>query len=477
MKRIVQSISILIILLALSLMYFHNKDVYSLEKKPVTTTMYRDFQVTVETLGTLHTINSYLISSQIKGPGAKIIFLAPDGYPVKQGDVLVRSDPIAFEESIAEYTAQIDDLAAAVEASRQMLEWEKLEVSQQISTTQYNLKIASLDQQRLIQGDGPMTLAQYGEERDKAQLELKRYLDYATDLEKLEADGYSNPAELRRIRENIGVYRDQFNSLSRRYSSYKDFVLPSLVESAKAKVQNGELALQQTKKAGVHKIARAKATLQQVGAKLKKAKTTLVRAKSELDKTIIRAPFDGLLIHYETFRNGEMRSPREGDTVIINQPILYLPDISKLIVKSKVREIDLHKIAVGQEATISVEAYPNTIYPGKVSFIGALAEKRSNYNTGEKYFQIHFSLNATDGRLRPGMTTRVAIKTADLHRVLSLPVEAVFRDTSGSYCYLHSEEKIVKKRVQTRHSNDQFVEVVNGLNVGDMVSLVRSEER
>lgn len=472
MKRLFLFIAALTLLMLSIPSFFQRNEVDSVDNIPLTSIKHRDFQITVETLGTLHAINSHMVSSQIKGQGAKIIFLAPDGYPVIKGDILVRFDPTTFEESIAEHSAQIEDLTAGVEAAKELLEWEKTEVGQQITTAGYNLKIARLDQERLVQGEGPMTLAQYREERDKAQLELKRYQDYAKDLEKLAKDGYNNPAELRRVRDNITVYKEKFSGHSRRYTSYQEFVLPSMIESAKAKVQNAELSLQQTKQAGVHKIARAKATLQQVSAKLKKAKSTLIRAESELDKTVVRAPFDGLLIHYETFRNGEKRAPREGDTVIINQPILYLPDITNLIVKSKIREIDLHKITVGQSVTITVEAYPNTRYQGKVSFIGALAEKRSGGDTGEKYFQIQCSLDTTDDSLRPGMTTRVEIQTADLHHVLALPVEAVFQDSAGPFCYLHADNKITMQRLQTGHSNEDFVEIINGLEAGMQVSMV-----
>ncbi len=473
MKRLIFSVAILTLLIFSLPLFSEEKEGDATETIPLTSPRHRDFQITVETLGTLHAVNSHIISSQIKGQGAKIIFLAPDGYPVKKGDILIRFDPTVFEESIAEHTAQIDDLSAGVEAARELLEWEKTEVGQQIATAKYNLKVARLEEQRLIQGEGPMTLAQYREERDKSQLELKRYQDYVKDLEKLAKEGYNNPAELSRVRDNITAVKEKAASHARRYTSYEDFVLPSMIESAKAKVQNAELILQQSKKAGVHKVARAHATLQQVIAKVKKAKSTLVQGESELDKTIIRAPYDGLLIHYEAFRNGEKRTPREGDTVIINQPILYLPDISNLIVKSKIREIDLHKITIGQSVTITIEAYPNTRYEGKVSFIGALAEKSNGGNTGEKYFQIQCSLDSTDDRLRPGMTTRLEIQTADLHDVLALPIEAVFQDSEGAFCYLHTNNQISRQRLQTGHSNEKYVEILSGLKAGMHVSMVR----
>ncbi|MFW2367176.1 MAG: hypothetical protein ACN4GW_12210, partial [Desulforhopalus sp.] len=138
MKRFTPLFAFFALLIPVGLFFFPKEEVFSLEKLSLAEATYRDFQVDIETLGTLQAINSYLVSSQIRGPGAKIIFLAPDGYPVKKGDILVRFDPTVFEESISEHSAQIDDLSAAVEASRELLEWEKTEVGQQIATAEYN---------------------------------------------------------------------------------------------------------------------------------------------------------------------------------------------------------------------------------------------------------------------------------------------------------------------------------------------------
>ncbi len=61
--------------------------------------------------------------------------------------------------------------------------------------------------------------------------------------------------------------------------------------------------------------------------------------------------------------------------MIQNQPLLYLPDISAMIVKTQVREIDLHKLVKNQECKVQVDAYPDSVLEGQVAFIGALASE------------------------------------------------------------------------------------------------------
>lgn len=461
-------------LLSLPILFLVNQEeVHSVSSETLTKVRQRNLSVTVKTIGTLHATNAHLISSQIKGLEAKIIYLAPDGYPVKKNDVLVRFDPTPFEDTIRELSTEVESLSAGLDASKQLSEWEKAEVEQQVTTAEYSLEVAELDLERLVKGEGPMNLAQHRDEKDKAELELKRHKDYLAELEKLKKQGYGNPAELSRARDNISVYEEKFTGASRRLESYQDYVLPAMTESAKAKVENSRLRLQQSRQAGVHKIAKAEAAYRQVQAKLQSAENALAQARRELEKTVLKAPYDGLLIHYETFRNGELRTAREGDRVIIEQPILYLPDISSLIVKTRVREIDLHKVAIGQEAIISVDAYPDADLKGKVSFIGALAEKKPGKKSGEKYFQVHVSIDSVDSRLRPGMSARTIIQSADMQQVLALPIQAVFQDSVGAYCYIEKQGSLELQRIELGGSNEDFVEIVAGLAEGDIVSMVR----
>ncbi len=438
----------------------------------------RDFQITVRIVGVLHAAKSHMISSQLGGNEGKIIYLIGDGEQVEKDEILIRLDPAPFADDIEQQKAHVESFSAAVEASKQLLEWEKNEVQQQITTAQYNLKVAKLERERLINGDGPLKLTQYQDEMEKARLDLSKYQAYTKDLLALQEKGFDNPAEISQAQENVVTYQEKFSAAKRRYISFEKYVLPAMIESAHAKVQNSELSLRQTGQSGVHKIAKAKATFNQIEGKLRATQTALNQATVKLERTVIKAPFAGLVIHHETFRNGQLRKPREGDNVIMNQSILYLPDISKMLIKGLVREVDLHKIAIGQRAAISVEAYPDTDFHGSLSFIGALASRRNNNNRqgGEKYFQVTFTLEDGDERLRPGMTAKVVIFSAQLKDVLAVPIQAVFYEGGASYCYKKNKKKAQKIAVKLGRQNEHFVEILAGLSTGDMVSVVKPQK-
>lgn len=434
----------------------------------------RDLFVEIMTLGTLEAEQAHMLSSQIRGPEAKIIYLAQNGRFVAQGEELVRFDAQPFEEAVADLQVQVEGLGAAVEAAEQLVAWEKSEADQRMLAAEYQHKVAGLDLQRLVDGEGPLKLAQLRDELDKATLALQRHQAYQQDLQALADEGIVKPAELDRVGDDLKILGETHRSAKLQYDSYERYVLPVQIEAARTKEQNARLTIEQVRQANVHKIAGAVAALNQARGRLKATEADLAKARAELDKTVLLAPFDGLIVHYETFRDGEMRTPREGDTVIVNQPILYFPDISSLIVKSRVRESDLHRIKLGQKVTVAVDAYPEERFPGTLTVIGALA-KKGGQQAEEKYFQVVFALSAGDTRLRPGMSASAVIHVAELHQVPAVPLQAVFRDSSGDYCYRYTGSSYERRAVTVGGRNEQFVEIVTGLAVGDRVAQVEPE--
>jgi HlyD family secretion protein len=219
------------------------------------------------------------------------------------------------------------------------------------------------------------------------------------------------------------------------------------------------------------------ASLEETRGKLKTAKSSLRVAQSQLEKTTIRAPFSGISILYETFREGRKRKPRVGDRAWQNQPLLYLPDISSMIVKTRVREVDLHKIALGQNCSIKVDAYPDVSFEGEVTFIGVLASERFEGGKGEKYFEMTISLQDEDARLRPGMTARVSILNDSITNALSLPVQAIFDEGGRKYCYLYTGQSFKKVDISLGKQNEDMAQVLSGLKNGDRISLVKPPQK
>ena len=444
------------------------------ESELITRVTKHDFKIELNVVGVLDAATSHMISSDLQGANGTIIYLIDDGKWVRKGEVLVRFDRAPFEKEVTKFEAQVESYKAAVKAAEQVVAFEINQVDREIANAKYRLRVATLELNRLQEGDGPLKVSVLKEEQQKVQNELKKYQSFFVDLMALKKKGFDNPSEISSTSEQIAVYKAKLKAATKRYDSYQKNVFPALVESGKAKVQNETLVLQQTKQGGKHKIAKVRAALLQVKGILKSKQAALDKAKFKLKKTVIKAPFHGIVIHYETFRNGQKRKPREGDSVFMNQPILYLPDISRMVVNTKAREIDLHKIELGQQGRIVVDAYPDIQLTGELTFIGALATAEESGRSHEKYFKVTFRVNEDDIRLRPGMTCRVTIRAESVKDVIAIPVQAVFTDDQGNYCFVKKGRgRFERREIVLGRQNEELVEITSGLQTQERVSLVR----
>ncbi len=435
----------------------------------------KSFNIIVRSIGVLDAGQAHMVASTLKGGKGKVIDLVNDGTWVKKGDILVKLDPAPFEEEIENFKGEIKRVEAAVDAKKQLFEWEKNQVVKELGTAEFKVRKAELELSEYQNGDGPLQLVKYREEMDKIKKEKEKYLRYLNDLKGLGQQGYDHPGEMARAKQEFRTLEDNHATAKRKFESYQDHVYPSMIEKFEAEIEQAEMELEQTKRGSVHKIAQAKSALNEIQAALDNHKKGLEGAKNKLSQTVIRAPSDGIVILYEAYRDGHKRKPRIGDTVLQNQPILYLPDISTMIVKTRVREVDLHKVTIGQECDVTVEAYPGKKIKGKIAFIGALASEGGDGLQGAKYFQMTVALTSADSELRPGMTSRVSIMAARVKNAVTLPVYAIFEDQDRRYCFQYQDGRYKKTLVETGLENEDSIEIVSGLSQGDWVSTIRPE--
>jgi len=429
------------------------------------------FSVLVEAIGELDAARSTVLFSQIRGDRGKIVSIVSDGTRVKEGDVLVRLDPTFFEEEVARLTAEVREWEAVVLANEQILEWEKVQSDRETKTLEFDLRAAQLDLIKLEKGEGPLELHRLEGAAREAKQDWKEKEGYFSELKALEKRGYANNIEIAQAQNKVSEAKEAFGLAKRQYESYRDYVLPSLIENAHAQVARAEMNLEQFKRGAGFKIGKAMAALRKAQQSLESTTSSLKTAQAELERTVIRAPIPGIAVLPEAFRGGIKRKPRIGDIVWQNQPLVYLPDVSQMVVKTQIREIDLHKVGVGKGAMVFVDAYPDLRLHGEVRSIGVLAESRTESHTVDKYFQVDISVIEKDQRLRPGMTSRVEIECAKVENELSVPVQAVFNDGGSNYCYVDTQTHYEKRRVSIGAQSENWAQILAGLKEHERVTL------
>lgn len=177
--------------------------------------------------------------------------------------------------------------------------------------------------------------------------------------------------------------------------------------------------------------------------------------------TRITAPIGGVVASVAT---------QEGETVAagLNAPtFVTIVDLGRLQVNAYVDEVDIGKVAVGQEATFQVDAFPARDFAGRISAIYPTATIQDNV---VKYVVALEVLGDSVDVLRPEMTATVRIALAS-RAALAVPARAVRRDGGQTVVVVKRGAGTERRVVRIGWRDGQWVEVVDGLVEGDEILL------
>src|SRR2546428_14160165 len=141
-----------------------------------------------------------------------------------------------------------------------------------------------------------------------------------------------------------------------------------------------------------------------------------------------------------------------------------------MVVETRVRETDIHKVERNQGVKVRVQAYPDLKLTGVVTLVGTLAQEEKE-RRGAKFFGVTVQIDGSEPRLRPGMTAQVEIEVEERPRALFVPLQAVFERDGRSVCYVVRRGPLEAQDVVTGPSNPDFVLIDRGLRASDRGAL------
>ncbi|MFT5913544.1 MAG: HlyD family secretion protein, partial [Bacteroidia bacterium] len=248
------------------------------------------------------------------------------------------------------------------------------------------------------------------------------------------------------------------------------FEPPATIKQANIEVEKADRAFSQATKNYQVQVDQAIAKVREVSAELSKESRDL-SFMLELQKGFtITAPEDGMII-YEREWNGQKK--KEGSNLQAwNPTVATLPDLTKMVSKTYVNEVDIRKIKIGQTVGIGLDAFPDKQLTGVVKNVANVGEQKPNSDA--KVFEVSIKINEADTTLRPSMTTSNAIQADLIKDVVFLPLEALFtQGDSVSYVFKKEGNGFIKQQVMTGKSNETSVIIDKGIAVGETVSIAR----
>ncbi len=243
-----------------------------------------------------------------------------------------------------------------------------------------------------------------------------------------------------------------------------------------ATIRQAEISLEKASRAYDQAESNYSLRVQQAAADMRDAEINLAkeqRRKTDLDDVLeqfdIIAPASGMVIYKRDWDGTKRTAGTEINTW--DPTVATLPDLSTMISRTYVNEIDISKVRKGQKVKVGVDAFPEKEYTGTVFEVANIGEQLPN--TDAKVFEVDIKLNGQDSILRPSMTTSNSILTQVFPDVLYIPLEAVHTNDSLTFVFTRQH---IRQVVVLGESNDNFIIVEKGLHEGEQLYLSTPEE-
>jgi RND family efflux transporter MFP subunit len=401
------------------------------------------------------------IGSQITG---RIKHLYADvGDQMQAGQVIAELD-------VPDLDAQVGQAEATLALNRERLAEQRAGVSLQDTQTEAEIKKAqagvalaqanlrqvqqSADQQRATAESG-VRQAQANAKNSAAglsraqQLFEKGYIA-AADVDNARAQAEVNAAQLASARDNVKLVNAKLDAdLSSAREQLKQ-AQASLV-AAQAAVADQAIKRKQVKE--------AQETVRQ-------SEASLALARAQRDKAFIRTPISGTVLQL---------AQQEGETIAagLSAPtVIIVANLDRLQVDAFVDETDIGHVSLGLPAQVTVDAYPNHPFFGRVEKIASGATMQQNVVT----YDVTVSLANPSHLLKPDMTASVSIEVERKRGALAVPVDAIKPGLRGPTVTVMTRGRNGKssfpvKRVRTGISDGDNTEILDGLKEGDAVVL------
>ncbi|MBW2057068.1 MAG: efflux RND transporter periplasmic adaptor subunit [Deltaproteobacteria bacterium] len=205
------------------------------------------------------------------------------------------------------------------------------------------------------------------------------------------------------------------------------------------------------------------ARIQSIQADLSAASAEIDRSQEDLEDTVVRAPFDGVIGN---------RYVEIGDQVAPGQKLFTVLDISSVKVVARIPSQFIGRVQSGIRVEVATRAYPETVFNGAVIHVYPEADPKN------RTFAVEVKVvNGKKPMILPGMFARVRFPVLSLDQALLVPRDALMEDGQGTYVYVvdHSTRTAQRRDLVLGDLGSEEALVVEGLSPGESV-IIRGQE-
>jgi HlyD family secretion protein len=466
-----------------------------------------DLTISVIESGDIKAVDSVDIKSKVEGMAA-IVNIVPEGtmitpQDVNDGKVLVELDSSKLEEQLSQKNIDFANAEAAAADANEAFFIQQKQNESDITAAELKVEFAKLDFQKYLGAEiageiikkmesdpkydpNMISLIQdpnsLGGDASKqvdtlldaillAQGNLEKANDLLEGTEKLHDANYASELDLKSAKLDVDRYTVQEKAAKKDLELFKLYDFGKQARTFLSDYKEAKLELERTEARARAQLAQAKAKRDNSNATFEMQKARLQKLNDQIKACEIKAPAPGQVVYWSSTQRWVRHKIEQGAEVPQGYKIITIPDATKMKVEIKIHEVWIDKIEPNQPAKITIAAFPDKVFTGKVLKKAPLADPDQFLNPDLKVYATDVGIEGKHDALKTGMTGKVEVLINELKDVIYIPIQSVVTVDDKEICHVKTGGRMEKREVETGLFNDNFVEIKSGLTEGEKVLL------
>lgn len=507
--------AVVVVVLVGAVSVFGRKKTDSLPQVTVEEAKKQDVTSTVETSGTVESLKVKTYFSPVNASISSLPYQTGD--IVKKGDSLVSFETDSLEQdnekSQLNKTATVngskDTAQKAVESAQKVKDAQAELPTLEQNVKNYQEYVASLktaisDRTRTLTEDSTKAASEISVALTKAQAELTKMQENMSNLtalqqeqetkiteltteisetEKEEGDTSEAERQLNNLNDALKQTKNQIKEQQKYIEEQNDIITDLNVQQIENQNNTKDAASDEQIVAWQNELEDATTKLSELQSELSEKKTV---AEGSSDATMTQAAKDQLeatdnLAELEAASTQELLEKgrqgikadfagiiskeeiSEGTAATQGMELVTVSSNEEVAVNVSVSKYDYDKLKEGQKASISIASHTYTGTVSSISKVAATNEK------GAPVISAKVKIDNPDENIFLGVEAKVSIETDTAKNVVCVPAAAVNTATDSTFCYVLKDGAVTKQKITTGVTANDYIEVTNGLKVGDEV--------
>lgn len=409
------------------------------------------------------------IKSSIDSNKARLVWMQEEGAQVAKGDVVARFDDAPIKELLEKVELDYVDRLAQYENAKKLYDLEKQNQKSRLEATKKTVELAKIKLEDVRSGAGRLEKTRLIQTKRKAERSVKLAKDELKDFDMLLSKGHVSKRERDKVAENLRSQEEALKIIISEWENFNKYKYPGMLNEAQLNYSTSVSEYQRVVKISEIELQQKLDLVEVKKRSLIKTEDKLKKVEESLKDCSVLAPISGVLLYTKLPRPEGRRKSRVGDTVWIGQVFMEIPDTSKMIVDTEIREIDVTKVKLGDEVDVRFDAYPKVLFKGKVSQIEKVAKEAKDNEYLRKFrvvIDLERGLENTSNIVHAGMSADVKIYRDRAMGVIAVP-DAAIKINDGSYVV-----KLLSNDAHDANDTNEYKEITPGFSSGGYTTVI-----